>query len=62
MWIDNEKRFPFCKGGSSKEETPLVFNMSRALSQVKHHFLLWKQVVTTRHLGQTGKAGVTMVR
>lgn len=24
--------------------------------QVKHHFLLWKQVVTTRHLGQTGKA------
>lgn len=30
---------------------PLVFNMSRTLSQVKHHFLLWKQVVTTRHLG-----------
>lgn len=27
-----------------------------ALLQVKHHFLLWKQVVTTRHLGQTGKA------
>ena len=26
-----------------------------ALLQVKHHFLLWKQVVTTRHLGQTGK-------
>ena len=24
--------------------------------QVEHHFLLWKQVVTTRHLGQTGKA------
>lgn len=24
--------------------------------QIKHHFLLWKQVVTTRHLGQTGKA------
>ena len=22
-----------------------------ALLQVKHHFLLWKQVVTTRHLG-----------
>ena len=24
--------------------------------QVKHHFLLWKQIISTRHLGQTGKA------
>lgn len=41
--------------GVFERGTPLVFNMSRTLSQVKHHFLLWKQVVTTRHLGQTGK-------
>ena len=42
--------------GVFERGNPLVFNMSRTLSQVKHHFLLWKQVVTTRHLGQTGKA------
>lgn len=48
--------------GVFERGNPLVFNMSRTLSQVKHHFLLWKQVVTTRHLGQTGKARVTMVR
>lgn len=42
--------------GVFERGNPLVFNMSRTSSQVKHHFLLWKQVVTTRHLGQTGKA------
>ena len=32
------------------------FSMTCAVPQVKHHFLLGKQVVTTRHLGQIGKA------
>ena len=54
---------------SSREENsarPYLLNFAKAkrisspfsitLPQVKHHFLLWKQVVTTRHLGQTGKA------
>lgn len=32
------------------------FEQNTKVPQVKHHFLLWKQVITTRHLGQTGKA------